>query len=343
MQKKLVFAILLILSLILSTTAFAQDVIDVGATVEGTAEQAEWELFLEAGQIVQIDLKSGKFDTILQLYDGDGLMLESNDDINFPTDTNSRIIFTATDSGIYTVSIKSFGNEVPAGEYTLTVTRLEVTDRLSAGELMYGSEELLEPNGAAIIEFTFVGQTGDVVNIGAVSQLDEDTSIILYDPNNKEVASADDSRSGVNPYIIRFRLAADGEYRIEVKGFDGQALFVPITVSLIQTAELLLNESAQTVALGGQQDQDVMVLDTEAGQAYLVNINLSEETASSLFFDIQESDEGFAGTRLSISGSKSLSLLFVARETGQARFILNFFSFDGKDVDFTVAVETVAN
>jgi pre-peptidase len=339
MHKKLIASIFLILILNITSIAFAQNTIEVGETVEASSSDTQWDLFLQSGQVVQIDLESDAFDTKLELYNADGRLLLSNDDLDFPSNTNSRIIFTVDETAVYTLNIKSFGSDSPDGDYSLTITELDIVDRLSGGELNYGSQEIIEPNGATLIEFTFAGEAGDVVNINVVSELDEDTNLALYDPNGNQVASADDSRSSINPFIIRFKLPENGEYRIEIKGFDQEPLFIPFAVSLEASEELLLNNSSQTIALGSSQTQDVMVLNTKIGQGYIIRINLSEETASSLFFDIQESGESFAGTRLSFSGTRIVSILFVAQEGGQARFILSFFSLDNQDAEFTVEVE----
>lgn len=345
MHKKLMSSILLIFMLTFSINAIvlAQNTAQVGETLEGGISDTQWELFLESGQVVQIDLQSEAFDTILDLRNAAGELLMSNDDLDFPSNQNSQIIFTAPETGTYILGIRSFGSDSPDGAYTLTIEELELTNRMSGGELTYGSQETIVPNGAIIIEFTFNGEVGEVVNISAVSDLNEDTSLLLYDPNGNEVASADDSRSSINPFVIRFNLPESGEYRIEIRGFNEQALFAPLIISLEATEELLLNETAQSIALGSSQTQDIMVLNVQARQAYLINIRLDRETASSLFFDIQEGDESFAGTRLSFSGTQDVSFLFVADTDGQVRFNLNFFSLNDEDIEITVEVTTIEN
>jgi hypothetical protein len=71
-----------------------------------------------AGQTVTIDMTSDAFDTYLYLLDPTPAVMASNDD--FGESTNSRITFTLTASGTWTIGATSFlANEL--GAYTLTI------------------------------------------------------------------------------------------------------------------------------------------------------------------------------------------------------------------------------
>ncbi len=79
-----------------------------------------WELNLEAGQTVVIDLESEDFDTYLYLV-GPGLEAEAAfQDDDGGEDLNSRIRFTAEVAGSFLIVVSSFGEE--EGEYRLRVT-----------------------------------------------------------------------------------------------------------------------------------------------------------------------------------------------------------------------------
>lgn len=71
-----------------------------------------------AGQTVAIDMTSASFDTYLFLLDPTPVALASNDD--FGGSTNSRIVFTLTVSGTWTVGATSFG-PTELGPYSLTL------------------------------------------------------------------------------------------------------------------------------------------------------------------------------------------------------------------------------
>lgn len=339
MHKKLSLLIFVCILAFLTTTAFAQETIEVGKTVEGNKNQATWQLFLESGQYVQINLSSDKFDTILDLSNENGDLLMSNDDISFPDNTDSQIIFQVTETGNYILRVRSFGSDTPKDAYTLSVTEIKIAQELSQGNLAFDEPQTVSPNGAASIQFTFDAQEGEVVNISVVSQQKEDTNLSLYDPAGKLIASADDNRAGKDPYLLRFKLPQSGTYSLEIKGFNGQPLFSPIDVSLEKTQELVLNNSAQTISLGSSKAQDVLTLNTTANQSYTVIVSLSQVTDSTLFLDLQQEGEDFAGTRVSSSGVGTVSFSFVAKATGRARLYLSFFSFGDSDVQFTVQAQ----
>jgi hypothetical protein len=78
-----------------------------------------------AGQKIAIALNSGAFDTYLFLLKSDGTVVAENDDVNFPTDTNSRIpvsgYFTLPATDTYTILATSYDPDT-TGAYTLTLT-----------------------------------------------------------------------------------------------------------------------------------------------------------------------------------------------------------------------------
>lgn len=342
MHKKLILCFIICIFSLNLSSVLAQNTIEVGETIEGDETQAQWELFLEAGQLVKINLSSDN-DPMLSLYSENGDLLMENDDISFPSNRNSQIIFTAEDTGVYIVGVKSFGSDTPNGAYTLGITELEIKERLVQGNLSYDVAQIVTPNGAEIIEFNVQGEEGDVINISATSEFGEDTRLVLYDAEDNIIATADDTRAGKDAYIVRLKLPQSDTYRLDVSSGNGQPLFSPVKVHLERSQELLLNDGAQTVSLGNTMTQDVMVLNAKVSQRYLVTVSLATETASTLFIDIVGSDGGFSGKRVSGSGVEELSFVFSADSTGQIQFVLSFFSFDETDMDFTVSAEIISD
>lgn len=78
-----------------------------------------------AGQHVAIELNSAAFDTYLFLVRSDGTIVSENDDVNPPTNTNSRIpvsgYLTLPANDTYTILATSFDENV-TGAYSLTLT-----------------------------------------------------------------------------------------------------------------------------------------------------------------------------------------------------------------------------
>lgn len=97
--------------------------IGVGETVTGTAAGSTvgYDIVLDAGQTVTIDLNSEEFDTYLRVNDASGTEIAFNDDVDLMnSNLNSQLEFTAPSSGTFTIVVDSFGGS-PIGSYTLSV------------------------------------------------------------------------------------------------------------------------------------------------------------------------------------------------------------------------------
>ncbi len=72
------------------------------------------------------DLPPGELDTVISIYDAEGNLVASNDDINFPGDISSAINFFAEESGTYFVDIYSY--QPWSGGYSITSRELNPAD-----------------------------------------------------------------------------------------------------------------------------------------------------------------------------------------------------------------------
>lgn len=93
----------------------AQSILEDQGTLEPA--QQEYSIAIEAGDVLSILMTSDDFDTVLTLLGPDGAEVASNDD--FGGTLNSRIVYSASASGDYTVITKSFDGQ--GGDYTLEV------------------------------------------------------------------------------------------------------------------------------------------------------------------------------------------------------------------------------
>ncbi len=73
-----------------------------------------------SGTTITIDMHSSAFDTFLGLIDPDGVPVTDNDDISSTT-TDSRIIYTLTRSGTWTIMANALKSGA-VGDYTLTLS-----------------------------------------------------------------------------------------------------------------------------------------------------------------------------------------------------------------------------
>jgi hypothetical protein len=78
------------------------------------------EMQLQAGKIYVFDLQSKDFDALLRLEDAKGNKLAGNNDIERGVNLNSRIVFTAKESGTYRLVATAFQGQ-GVGIYTLVI------------------------------------------------------------------------------------------------------------------------------------------------------------------------------------------------------------------------------
>lgn len=342
-----------------TTTDTVGGPINVGDSVTATAndERVEYTISLEADQTVTISTVGSGFDTVVEVFDSTGAMIASDDDSG--GNLTSQLDFTAPASGTYTILVRAFASDNANGTFTLSITAAGSSDGDGGGgllgnlgqgdgddsstqaggtELSYGTTITANPDGAVTTTFTFEGAAGDVINLYVVSQGDEDSRLFLFDSNNLEIAEDDDSGEGLNPYLRRFPLPADGTYTVEVQGFGESELLEPFDITLEQTELLDLSSGTVSVTLSEELDQEVLSLDITTGTRYIVTISASEELESSVFGEIREPGESFASTRFSVSGTNEFAFVYSAETSGRARVEVEYFAFSDP-VTFEITVE----
>lgn len=83
----------------------------------------DYQVNLEKGDQVSIDLKSENFDSVVLLIASDGTTVAENDD--GPDGTTNSLLFTRiTESGRYIIRVRAFG-KTGGGKFTLKLTRLQ--------------------------------------------------------------------------------------------------------------------------------------------------------------------------------------------------------------------------
>jgi serine protease Do len=184
-----------------------------------------WQFNGQAGQIVQIDVRSTEFDAYAILQDQTGTRLAYDDDTG--GGTNARIIFTLPYTGLYRILANSY-RRGQTGRYTVRLTGLGTTTASAAsaplpgtkGQIMRGQTitsqlALSDPklsDGSTYQAWTFVGNAGEQIEMD-VSSSDFDAYAIVQDSNGNRLASDDDSGGGTNARIV-FTLPYTGAYRL---------------------------------------------------------------------------------------------------------------------------------
>ncbi len=177
----------------------------------------------QAGDAVIINLNSDAFDSYLRLLDSSGNEIANNDDSG--SSLNAQIgPFVLPATGSYTIRASSLGGS-DTGAYTLTLNKVDVTPITYEQPV----EVAITQSGESRF-FTFEGSSGDLITISAVSNGNIDTSLMLNDPYNSQIASDDDSGSGPDPEIYQQLLNSDGTYTIELLTVGGSSGKLTLTV-----------------------------------------------------------------------------------------------------------------
>jgi hypothetical protein len=80
---------------------------------------SDYSIYLYSGTSYTFELDGGSLgDPYLELYSPYGSLLASNDDISYPSNVNSRIVYTPSSSGYYTLRASSYGTGY--GSFTLS-------------------------------------------------------------------------------------------------------------------------------------------------------------------------------------------------------------------------------
>ena len=86
----------------------------------GKEREQTYPVKMTAGKTYVIEMESPQFDTLLGLLDAKGKLVAENDDISYPDNLNSRIVFIASKDGAYRIVATSFQQQ-GTGAYTVTV------------------------------------------------------------------------------------------------------------------------------------------------------------------------------------------------------------------------------
>lgn len=225
--------IVVITSIAWSNAALAGRRIEYGQTVEATVENPSGDRWIfdgEAGDIIRISMNAvGDFDTYLELYGPYDSFLTEDDDSG-PSFNSLIENFQLPDTGEYTILARGYGRQI--GSYSLTLELEQIgapgptqepgDDSAVGGELNFGelvSGNISDPEG---VEWTFEGDSGEVITIVLNGLFGLDTYLELYDDSGQLLYSDDDSGIGLNARIYGYRLGESGTYHVIASGFGGE-------------------------------------------------------------------------------------------------------------------------
>lgn len=232
--NKLIAASLLSAAALVATPAMAQNWSATGELTDSDAVSTtssprhdDYRIQLSAGKRYAITAQSDAFDTVISLYRSTSAEpLATNDDSG---DTlNSRIVFSPTQSGTYTLRVTSYSDD-GRGAYTAAVEELpplpapittptgtETTEwSVFAGELTDS-----DPTDGGHYKDYAVTLTAGQPAIISLSSDAFDALVKVYSERDADPVASDDDTGGNLNSLLVFTPETDGTYYIRVTSFD---------------------------------------------------------------------------------------------------------------------------
>jgi uncharacterized caspase-like protein len=284
----------------------------------------------QAGQRLEVNLRSPEFDTYLILQDAAGNTIAENDD-RMVGDTNSRITTILPETGTYQVLVTGFSEE-SRGLYDLMVQEAQVTKAIQP--LTQGQ---LEPTDRLVTDtltrkgdrYTVQGEAGETLEVRMNSD-DFDSYLVLQNEAGELIAENDDG-NGSNS-VISTVLPSSGTYTLLASAYEtdmaGRYSISADRVNFTETPILdttgQLDSQAEPISSRYFRQGEAYTFSGEAGQSVLITLD-SEDFDTYLILQndrgetLAEDDDGGE------EGSNS-ALRFTLPETGTYRVLVTPFN-----------------
>ena len=333
----------------------------VGADIEGVIDyEGDSDYFrftAEEGLLYQIDVALGSLDdSIVALYDSDGLFLDSNDD--YSGSTASRLLWQASSSGELYVAVAAYGS----GTYTLTVSFSTIVDDhgddiddATAAAVGADIEGVIDYEGDSDY-FRFTAEEGLFYQIDVTLGTLDDSIVELYDSDGSFLDTNDDYGDTLASRLY-WNAPSSGERYVLVGGaYTSSRGTYTLTVTLSTSSVLegtddhggsAADATAVTVgesiegAVNYLGDEDVFLFQVEAGAIY--EIEVAPGTLAD--FDLvvyDEPDEWKGRSFSSVLSVKTHRNVWRSEYTGDSYLVVGFPGFELGSYTVRVARITLA-
>jgi hypothetical protein len=214
--------------------------ISFGQRLAGRLEQADrardvgegredwWEFDGRSGQEVEIEARSGAFDTFIELRSASGSVIAENDD-GLGQGTDSYIAHRLPATGRYRIVVRGYGEGDARGIYELWLglTRPAAAaggvQELSAGETFTGRLEAGDSvlGDSTLADFWLFRPTRSGEVVVDLRSGDFDAYLIIQDASGSVLASDDDGGSGTDSRVT-VRVRAGATYRILASSYGSE-------------------------------------------------------------------------------------------------------------------------
>ena len=207
--------------------------VDVEGVIDYEGDSDYFHFTAVEGRLYQIDVRLGTLDdSAVNLYDGDGSFLDSNDDHG--NSLASRIVWEAPAWGDYYLEVFGYG----VGSYTLTVSNSTIVD--DHGNDIYDATVAavaVDVEGVIDYEddsdyFRFTAEDGRLYQIDVGLGTLDDSVLLLLGPDGLDLAYNDDYGDSLASRIV-WEAPAWGDYYLEVLGYGPGSYTLTVSHSTI--------------------------------------------------------------------------------------------------------------
>ena len=301
--------------------------IGVGADVRGALDyDGDVDFFrfqAEQGQSYQIDVALGTLDdSIVELYDGDGAFLDTNDD--YGDTLASRLYWNAPSSGERYIAVVGYG----IGTYTLTVSLSDVIDDHANSEgdatairVGAGVRGAMDYDGD-IDYFRFQAEAGQSYQIDVALGTLDDSIVYLYDGDGSSLDTNDDYGDTLASRLY-WNAPSSGERYVTVEGYGIGTYTLTVSHSTIVDDHGDDIDDATAIRVGADVrgaldydgDIDYFSFQAEQGQSY--RIDVAQGTLYDPKLDLFDSDGWLLGTNDDYGDTYASRLYWEAPSSGE--------------------------
>ena len=308
--------------------------IRVGTDVRGTLDYDDdidyFRFQAEQGEFYQIDVALGTLDdSIVNLYDADGSLLDSNDDDGGTS--ASRLYWKAPSNGVYYVAVTGFYG---VGTYTLTVSLSDLVDdhtnseeratEIRVGEGVRGAVGSRDD----IDYFHFKALRGQIYRIYVARGTLDDSAVYLHDTDGSFLGYSVD-RGGPFADGLYWEAPSNGERYVAVTGVFGIGSYT-LTVSLADPIDDHGNSGGRATEIAGLVDEegadvrgavdydgDIDYFRFNATRGYSYQIDVALRTLDDSIVDLYDADGSLLDSNDNYGGTFASRLYWEAPTNGE--------------------------
>ena len=236
-----------------------------------------------------IEAKSTALDMYLVLLDPSGGVADEDDDGGEGTD--SRITYTLTGAGSWTIIVNSLAPGT--GAYTLTLSGCTIIPPCTKAavplscntttQAALGTDDCTFPDGSYYEAYSFQGTAGQVVTID-LKAAGFDTLLGLFDPSGEILDVNDDGPSGTDSQIVA-ELPVTGTYVIMATSFDAAPITGAYSIALACAAAPACSTTTERLCLNNRFLITTTWKDFSGNTGTGKPIQLTPDTGSFWFFN----------------------------------------------------------